>query len=101
MKQRYLANVATLNYSPEKCCGCKRCIEVCPHGVFEMQGQRAGIIARDNCMECGACAINCASDAIVVGKGVGCAYAMINGMITKGNPDLGTCDCTSDSGSCC
>jgi NAD-dependent dihydropyrimidine dehydrogenase PreA subunit len=101
MNHQYLPNVASLEYTPEKCRGCKRCVEVCPHGVFEMNHSHAQLVAPDSCMECGACALNCAFDAIIVRKGVGCASAMINGIITKGNPDLGTCDCSPDSGSCC
>ena len=100
MNHQYLTG-ASLEYTSEKCRGCTRCIEVCPHGVFEMRNFRAEVVAADRCMECGACAMNCAFDAIVVRKGVGCAAAMINGIITNGDPDSGTCDCFPDSGSCC
>jgi len=101
MNHQYLKGVTSLTYSSEQCRGCERCTQVCPHGVFEMHNSCARIVAADSCMECGACETNCAFGAIVVRKGVGCAAAMINGMVTKGDPDLGTCDCSSDSGSCC
>jgi NAD-dependent dihydropyrimidine dehydrogenase PreA subunit len=93
---KYLSNVTTLKYSSEKCAGCGRCVEVCPHGVFKMQDKRAAITDRDLCMECGACALNCEFGAITVNSGVGCAAAIINSMITGGPP---SCDCSD--GSCC
>ena len=101
MKQTYMSNVVTLNFTEDKCTGCARCIEVCPHGVFEMKNKRVAIIERDCCMECGACELNCAFGAITVKKGVGCASAMINGIVTKGDPDKGSCGCEGDSGNCC
>ena len=102
MKHTYLSNAVSLVYTPEKCTGCGRCAEVCPHDVFTIQNKKAMLVSRDNCMECGACQINCAFAAIAVHKGVGCAEAMINGILTKGNPDLGTCGCgDNDAGGCC
>jgi len=95
---KYLANVTTLKYTADKCAGCGRCVEVCPQGVFEMQDKRAAIIDRDLCMECGACARNCEFGAISVNAGVGCAAAIINSMITGGEP---SCDCSGSGSSCC
>lgn len=100
MIHRYIPGVATLTLSVDKCTGCGRCVEVCPHAVFELLNRKATIVAKDNCMECGACAQNCAFNALSVKSGVGCATAMINGIMTKGDPDLGTCDCSSSSGCC-
>ncbi len=97
---KYLANVTTLNYSSEKCAGCGRCVEVCPHGVFEMKEKRAQITDRDKCMECGACAMNCEFGAISVNSGVGCAAALINSMVTGGPPTCG-CDSDGSAGGCC
>jgi ferredoxin len=101
MNQNYLANVVTLKLNIDKCTGCGRCTEVCPHGIFEMSDKKARIVDRDRCIECGACSLNCAFGAISVKRGVGCASAMINGLLTKGNPDLGTCDCGDASSGCC
>lgn len=101
MNLTYLKDVVTLSYSPEKCTGCKRCTEVCPQAVFVMEGAKAAVVARDRCIECGACSLNCAFGAITVKRGVGCAAAMINGLVTKGNAELGTCDCDTDSEGCC
>ena len=98
---KYIADVTTLAYAPEKCTGCGRCIEVCPQGVFEMREKRAAITDRDLCMECGACAKNCDFGAVTVDYGVGCAAAVISAMITGGEPSCGCSGETSGSGSCC
>ena len=74
----YLKNVATVELDQEVCIGCGRCLEVCPHQVFARVGKKAGIRVRDDCMECGACALNCPVKAISVDAGVGCASGMIN-----------------------
>lgn len=96
---RYLSNVATLEFFSENCTGCGKCIEVCPHAVFEMKGRKVFVTDKDLCMECGACANNCEFGAIKVNAGVGCATAIINSMITGGEP---SCDCsgTAKSGCC-
>jgi NAD-dependent dihydropyrimidine dehydrogenase PreA subunit len=74
----YLRDVTTLELLEEKCIGCGRCEEVCPHGVFRLVSQKARIIERDDCMECGACSKNCPVAAIEVDAGVGCATGLIN-----------------------
>lgn len=56
----------TLQYDPALCTGCRLCVEVCPHGVFQMNGRVAQIVRGEDCMECGACQVNCAPGAIVV-----------------------------------
>lgn len=95
---KYLADVTTLSYDSKKCAGCGRCVEVCPHAVFEMNGKRAEITDRDLCMECGACSRNCEFGAITVDTGVGCAAAIINSLIYGGPP---SCDCSGSGASCC
>ncbi len=87
---KYLKNVATLEYFPEKCTGCSRCIEVCPREVFEMQAEIVRILNKDRCIECGACANNCPHEALKVNAGVGCAAAIIQGLIKGTEPD---CSC--------
>ena len=96
MKHRYLKNVTTLAYNKEKCIGCRKCTEVCPHGVFDIKEKKARIVDKDSCMECGACALNCPATAIEVNAGVGCALAIIMSWLTGQEP---TCGC-SDSGCC-
>ena len=98
MRHRYLKNVATLFLTAEKCIGCGRCTEVCPHGVFDMVDRKAQITDKDFCMECGACAKNCPANAITVDAGVGCAYAFIMGWLTGSEPN---CDCSGGSSECC
>jgi len=94
MKHKYLSDVATLALSPDKCIGCEkcgRCTEVCPHGVFAPENGKAAIFDKNSCMECGACAKNCPTGAISVNAGTGCAYAVIIGWLTGGEPDCGCC----------
>jgi Indolepyruvate ferredoxin oxidoreductase, alpha and beta subunits len=97
MKHRYLQNVVTLKFDAEKCTGCGMCANVCPHGVFNLKNGKAEITDINSCMECGACAKNCAFSAISVLPGVGCAAAVIKGMLTGFKP---SCDCSGDK-SCC
>lgn len=97
---KYLANVATLTYAPEKCVGCGRCVEVCPQGVFVLEDHLVWITDKDRCMECGACALNCDFGALAVDAGVGCAAALINSMITGGEPTCGCGDSDSGAGCC-
>jgi len=98
MKHRYLKNVVTLKLDAEKCRGCGMCVDVCPHGVFMMEQDKAVITDRDLCMECGACEKNCPFTAIEVKTGVGCAAAVINGMLRGTEP---SCDCSEGGTSCC
>jgi len=98
VKHKYLKNVATLTFDEEKCAGCGRCGEVCPHGVFEVTGNKARIIDKDSCMECGACAMNCPAAAIEVGAGVGCAAAIIMSWFTGKEP---ACGCSDNEAACC
>ncbi len=95
---KYLSNVTTLKYDSGKCAGCGRCVEVCPRGVFEMRDRHAAVTDRDLCMECGACARNCEFGALAVNSGVGCAAALINSMVTGGEP---TCGCGDTTAGCC
>lgn len=100
---RYLGGVATLILDREKCTGCQVCLAVCPHAVFEIaEDRRVRIADLDGCMECGACANNCAFGALSLKPGVGCAEAIIYGWIHNTEP---TCGCsgdgtTPDSGCC-
>ncbi len=90
MRMTYLKNGETLSLDRALCTGCRECIEVCPHAVFDMEGGKATIADRLSCMECGACMKNCAAGAIKVKAGVGCAAAVIQGMLRGTEP---TCSC--------
>ena len=81
----YLHQVTTLELSSEACIGCGRCLEVCPHQVFSLRGNKALIGDIDACMECGACARNCPGAAIRVDAGVGCASGLISEWLREQN----------------
>lgn len=88
----------TLVYNPELCINCRRCTQVCPHGVFAEGEKKAQLARPSECMECGACALNCPTQAIEVQSGVGCAWGMIAAALR--GLDMDTCTCGPD-GSCC
>jgi len=91
---RYLSGVASLKLDAEKCTGCQVCLAVCPHAVFTVaEDRRVRITDLDACMECGACAKNCAFGALSLTPGVGCAEAIINGWLRGTEPscDDGCC----------
>lgn len=94
----YLKDVVTLKLDPVKCTGCRMCTIVCPHTVFEMRDRKAYIKNINYCMECGACAQNCADEAITVRAGVGCAAGILNGYFNGGDA---RCDSSSGQSSCC
>jgi NAD-dependent dihydropyrimidine dehydrogenase PreA subunit len=96
MKHKYLNNVCSLKLSEEKCTGCGMCKNVCPHNVFNLYKGKAAITDINSCMECGACAKNCPFNAISLNPGVGCASAIIKGILTGSEP---SCDC--NGGECC
>lgn len=97
---KYIKSVLSLKLDQAKCIGCSTCFDVCPHLVFKMENNKAYISDKESCMECGACKLNCPTGAIEVNSGVGCAYAVINGLITGTEP---SCDCgnNKNSSSCC
>jgi len=96
MALRYLKNVTTLQLDPTRCTGCGICVEVCPHGVFRIESRKASIVDRDACMECGACARNCPFGALFVRSGVGCASALIHGILQRQEV---SCGCSNST--CC
>ena len=64
---------------------------VCPHAVFTRNNGKVYLQNPSNCMECGACQINCPTGAISVDSGVGCATALIKAAL-KGEKEA-TCGC--------
>lgn len=80
---RYLAELVTLELDPALCTGCGRCVQVCPHAVFELVEGVAVLRDRGACMECGACQRNCAFGAIEVESGVGCASAILGSLLRR------------------
>ena len=96
MIHRYLKNVVSLSLDGGKCTGCGRCVEVCPHIVFELNEGYALIKDRNLCIDCGACALNCPATAITVNSGVGCAAAILFGWLTGSEAN-----CGGSGGECC
>lgn len=80
---RYLLNGHSLVLNLVLCGGCGRCVEVCPHEVFSIIDRKAVVSYREGCMECGACRMNCPTQAIEVSSGVGCAASIIGSMRKK------------------
>jgi NAD-dependent dihydropyrimidine dehydrogenase PreA subunit len=77
-----LSDMNTLQFDTELCNGCGMCINVCPHVVFTLNSHKVIPVGADDCMECGACQVNCPTGAIIVDSGVGCAAAMFWAAIT-------------------
>lgn len=96
----YLKGVASLTIDRDRCTGCGACLDVCPHAVIVLQDRRAFVLTRDACMECGACQRNCPFGAIDVQAGVGCANAIIKGML-RGTPPQCGCSCDEGPSDCC
>jgi NAD-dependent dihydropyrimidine dehydrogenase PreA subunit len=80
MINAYVSN--TLRFNRELCNDCIMCSTVCPHAVFERNHGVVRLVRPENCMECGACQLNCPTGAITVDSGVGCATAMIYAAVT-------------------
>ncbi len=94
IRLKYLKDVATVQIDREKCTGCRDCVIVCPQQLLAIENKKAVIVDRDLCMECGACMVNCEPEAITVDYGVGCASAIINGMLSGGNASCESgCNC--------
>jgi len=89
MSLTYLRSGETLILDRAACTGCGVCLDVCPHGVFTMERDGARIERRGHCMECGACALNCRAGAIRVRSGVGCAAAVLSGLVRCSKPGCG------------
>ncbi len=53
----------TIDY--EKCSNCRKCVELCPANVFEMQ-DRPVVVNEPGCTRCGVCADQCPKHAIVL-----------------------------------
>ena len=96
MNMIHLRGRNSLKYRESLCNGCGRCQEVCPHGVFRVFEIAAVLESPESCMECGACAKNCPTGAISVKAGVGCAQAILKGVLKGTAPD---CGCGSSG--CC
>ena len=98
---KYLNSVVTLKLDKDLCTGCRRCVEVCPRQVIAMGDNKAFIVDRDACIECGACQRNCAFGAITVKSGVGCAQALFKAALTGCEPVCGCEGNSKQASGCC
>lgn len=59
-------NQARIELRSDRCTGAADCVQVCPRGVFSMNGGDHKVrIARPlDCMQCGACIVQCPEDAL-------------------------------------
>ena len=64
-QEKIHAKFKTVSIVYEKCRACKRCIEVCPVNNFVFTDGIVSVKNQKNCILCGECFYNCASDAIV------------------------------------
>jgi NAD-dependent dihydropyrimidine dehydrogenase PreA subunit len=56
-----------LSYNRALCKGCRSCEEVCPQGVWDMEGSKCAVMANKKaCTACRACVVQCKSGAIQV-----------------------------------
>ncbi len=55
-----------------KCNKCGYCVDVCPQNVFSNLNEEYQVHSPENCIECGACVLNCRGDAILFEPFPGC-----------------------------
>jgi len=84
MKHSYISGVSTLKIDAEKCTGCGRCVESVPWRR-DIHNHCARIMAIGQLHGMRGLPLKTASfGALSVKNGVGCAVAMITGLMTKG-----------------
>jgi NAD-dependent dihydropyrimidine dehydrogenase PreA subunit len=65
VRTELLAGQRVLRYQRELCNGCRRCFELCPQGVWEMDEDRLAVFARPgDCTSCRACLVQCLTEAV-------------------------------------
>jgi NAD-dependent dihydropyrimidine dehydrogenase PreA subunit len=81
----------------ENCIKCGVCLEVCPRGVFQLDTEGFSRVEQAiQCIECGACELNCRGDAInAKAEGCGCLTYILKkrfrGLL--GRKQTSTCSC--------
>jgi len=53
-----------VHYDESKCNGCGECVEICPQGVIEMEGDKAKWANPEECIGCESCLEVCEPGAI-------------------------------------
>jgi len=65
IRTELLNGFRVLTHHRDLCEGCRRCAEICPQGVWEVDEQKRAVIARRrDCTACKACLVQCPSQAI-------------------------------------
>jgi len=57
-------NPASVDLVEEKCTGAADCVQVCPRDVFQMDGKRRKVVRPGQCIQCGACVVQCPESAL-------------------------------------
>ena len=59
-------NEAHVDLVEARCTGAAECVQVCPRDVLEMNGRRRKVEIKrpDQCIQCGACIVQCPEDAL-------------------------------------
>jgi NAD-dependent dihydropyrimidine dehydrogenase PreA subunit len=59
-------NKAHIDLVADRCMGVSQCVQVCPRNVFRMDGlkQKVEVMRPDDCIQCGACVVQCLCDAL-------------------------------------
>lgn len=59
-------NRAHIELVSDRCNGSAECVLVCPRAVFKMNGakRKVDVVLPDNCIDCGACVVQCPQDAL-------------------------------------
>lgn len=60
-------NSARIELDENRCTGAAECVQVCPRDVLKMNGRRRKVEIRnpDQCIQCGACIVQCPEDALL------------------------------------
>ena len=90
-----------ITINADRCTGCQVCLHVCPQKVLAMRERKAVVADYPACLECGACQLNCADNAIDVTKGTGCLVAIVKEDILKIAPKGTGCGCGDSPTGCC
>lgn len=59
-------NKARIELVTDRCTGAAECVQVCPRNVLKMNGRKrqVEITSEDQCIQCGACIVQCPEDAL-------------------------------------
>lgn len=65
IRTELLNNIRVLSLNRVLCVGCRSCEEVCPQGVWEIDGDKRAVLAhKEACTACRACLVQCRGGAI-------------------------------------